>query len=255
LLMRAIVGRALPPETASSAIRIDQPGPAECPEHSAGTIKAGAAPSAPRPSAGAVAIVAAAAATVLGTTFVVDTASAAVQVLAAVAVAALTLALVPLAAGKRLRSDTYIVASAAAGAAAIHYAVIAEHFDEWWGFGLFFVSIAVAQLVWAVVVVASSSRLLMWFGVVGNAAIIALWIVTRTAGTLLGPEPHAPEPVAVADSVATALEMALVVVGTRLLATAPTKRALSQRLAWTVSGVTLALTSVGLLSVLDLAGL
>jgi hypothetical protein len=184
-----------------------------------------------------------------------DAGSTAAQIAAATAVVVVTLAVVPLAARRRLCLVSYSVASAAAGAAAIHYAVVAEHFDEWWGFGLFFVSIAVAQLVWAVVVVASSSRLLMWFGVVGNAAIIALWIVTRTAGTLVGPEPHTPEPVAVADSVATALEVALVVVGTWLLATAPTKRALSRRLAWVVSGVTLALTSVGLLSVLDLAGL
>jgi hypothetical protein len=203
----------------------------------------------PRPSASAVAIVGAAAATLFSTS--VDAGSTAAQIAAAVAVAGLTLAVVPLAARERLGFETYAVAYAATGAAAIHFAVIVEHFEEWWGFGLFFVSIAVAQLAWAVAVVASRSRPLILSGVVGNAAIVALWILARTAGTLVGPEPHAPEPIAAADSVATAFEIAIVVAGTWLVANPPTRRAPSPRLGWIVSGVTLALTSLGLLSVLD----
>ena len=180
-----------------------------------------------------------------------DVGSTAAQIATATAVAAVTLAVVPLAARQGLCLVTYSVASAAAGAAAIHYAVVAEHFDEWWGFGLFFVSSAVAQLVWAVVVVASRSRLLIWFGVVGNGAIVGLWIVTRTFGTPLGPEPTTPEPIALADSVATAFEVAIVVAGTWLAWSVRMRLALSSRLAWLVSGVTLVLTSVGLLSVLE----
>jgi hypothetical protein len=219
------------------------------PEHSVGRIEAGAAPSVPRPSAGAVAIVVAASATALG--MGMDVASTAAQIAAATAVAAVTLAVVPLAARRRLCLATYSVASAAAGAAAIHYAVVAEHFDEWWGFGLFFVSSAVAQLVWAMVVVASPSRPVIWFGVVGNAAIVVLWIVTRTFGTLVGPEPTTPEPIGVADSVATAFEVAIVVAGTWLAWSVRMTLALSSRRAWLVSGITLVLTSVGLLSVLE----
>ena len=219
------------------------------PEHSVGRIEAGAAPSVPRPSAGAVAIVAAASATAL--VMGIDVASTAAQIAAATAVAAVTLAVVPLAARRRLCLATYSVACAAAGAAAIHYAVVAEHFDEWWGFGLFFVSSAVAQLVWARVVVASPSRPVIWFGVVGNAAIVVLWIVTRTFGTLVGPEPTTPEPIGVADSVATAFEVAIVVAGTWLAWSVRMTLALSSRCTWLVSGVTLVLTSVGLLSVLE----
>lgn len=220
-------------------------------EHSVGRIEVGAAPSVPRPPVGTVAIVAAATATALGMGMGVG--STAAQIAAATAVAAVTLAVVPLAARRPLGLVTYSVGSAAAGAAAIHYAVVAEHFDEWWGFGLFFVSSAVAQLVWAVVVVASRSRLLIWFGVAGNAAIVVLWIVTRTFGTLVGPEPTTPEPIALADSVATAFEVAIVILGTWLAWGVRMGLALSPRLAWLVSGVTLALTSLGLLSVLDVA--
>ena len=221
-------------------------------EHSVGGIEAGAVPSVPRPSAGAVAILAAAAATALG--IGMDFGPTEAQIAAAAAVAAVTLAVVPLAARRPLGLVTYSIASAAAGAAAIHYAVVAEHFDEWWAFGLFFVVSAVAQLVWAVVVVASRSRFLIWFGVIGNAAIVLLWIVTRTVGTLVGPEPATPEPIALADSVATALELVIVVAGTWLAWSVRMTPALSSRLAWVVSGNTLVLTSVGLLSVLEVLG-
>jgi hypothetical protein len=202
----------------------------------------------PRPSAGAVATIAALTATALG--LAVDIGSMAVQIAAAAAVATFTVAVVPLAARRQTCVIAYSVASAAVGAAAIHYAVVAEHLGEWWGFGLFFVASAVAQLVWAVVIVASPSRALIWAGVVGNAAIVVLWIVTRTVGTLVGPEPATPEPIGLADSVATAFEIAIVVVGTRLAWSVRTEPA-PPRLAWIVSGVTLVLTSVGLLSVLE----
>jgi hypothetical protein len=218
-------------------------------EHSVAQSEAGAAPRVPRPAAGAVAIVAAVAATLLGTG--IDATSPALQIAAAVAVGAATLAVVPLAARRRPRLATHSAASASAGAAAIHYAVVAEHFEEWWGFALFFVLSATAQLVWAVLVVTTRSGLLMWLGVVGNAAIVVLWIVTRTVGTLVGPEPATPEPIGLADSMASAFELTIVVAGIRVAWSARTRPALSSRLAWVVSGVTLVLTSVGLLSVLE----
>jgi hypothetical protein len=221
-------------------------------EHSVGRIGAGAAPSVPRPSAGAVAIIAALTATALG--MAVDIGSTAAQIAAAAAVATFTVAVVPVAARRQTCPITYSVASAAAGAAAIHYAVVAEHLHEWWGFGLFFVASAVAQLVWAVAIMASRSQVLIWAGVVGNAAIVLLWIVTRTVGTLVGPEPATPEPIGLADSVATAFEMAIVVAGTWLAWSLRVGSALSSRLAWVVSGVTLVLTSLGLLSVGEVVG-
>jgi hypothetical protein len=217
-------------------------------EHSVARLEAGAAPSVSRPSAVAVAIVAAATATALGTGMAAG--STAAQIVAAVVVAALTVVVVPLAQRRHVSLVTYSVASASTGAAAIHYAVVAEHFDEWWGFGLFFVASAVAQLVWAVAVMASRSRFLIWVGVIGNAAIVLLWVVTRTVGTLVGPEPATPEPIGLADSVATAFELIIVVAGTWLAWSDGIRPALSSRLAWVVSGVALVVTSVGLLSVL-----
>jgi hypothetical protein len=203
----------------------------------------------PRPSAWAAAIVVSATATALG--IGMDAGSTAVQIATAAVVAAFTAAVVPLAQRRQVSLVTYSVASASTGAAAIHYAVVAEHFDEWWGFGLFFVASAVAQLVWAVAVVASRSRFLIWVGVIGNAAIVLLWVVTRTVGTLVGPEPATPEPIGLADSVATAFELTIVSAGIWLAWSEGIRPALSSRLAWVVSGVALVVTSVGLLSVLE----
>ena len=211
-------------------------------EHSVGRIERGAAPSVPRPSAGVVTILAAAAATAVG--FRMDVASAAVA-------AILVVAVVPLAARRPLGVLSHCAASASAGAAAIHFAVVAEHFEEWWCFGVFFVACGVAQLVWAAGVAASRSRLLIRLGVIGNAAIVVLWVITRTVGTLVGPEPDTPEPIGMADSIATAFELTIVVAGAWLAWGVRMRPALSSRQAWAVSSATLALTSVGLLSVLE----
>jgi predicted branched-subunit amino acid permease len=115
------------------------------------------------------------------------------------------------------RPAVAVVAAASAGAAAIHAAVIPEHLEEWWAFGLFFLLTGVVQLVWAVMVVRSSSRSVIWLGVLGNASIVFLWIITRTVGTLIGPEPHTPETVGLADALATAFELVIVVTGAWLI--------------------------------------
>jgi hypothetical protein len=132
-----------------------------------------------------------------------------------------------------------------AGAAAIHFAVIADHLEEWWAFGVFFAAMGVAQLLWAALVVASPSHLLVRVGVLGNAAIIALWIVTRTAGTLIG-----PESVGVADSVATAFELGVVLAGPWLPRGIRSNRGTTRSVVWTFGGLTWAVTGVALLSVL-----
>ena len=207
-------------------------------------------------AAAGLAAVAAAAATLLGTHLGGDLHPAAAQIVAAAAVAVATLAVGPLALRTtRTRAHLIVLAAAllSAGAAAIHYAVITSHFDEWWGFGAFFIASGIAQLAWALLAVTWPSRLLFWMGVLGNAAIVALWIVTRTAGTLLGPDPHTPEPVGLGDTVATGFEV-VIVAGALWLAArgVPGWRAL-RTLTWIVAAVTLALTTLALLSVMGAA--
>jgi hypothetical protein len=221
-------------------------------EHSVARLHAGAAHNAPRPAAGVVATLAAVAATLLGTTVVADGPTA-LQIAGAVAISALTLAVVPLAAHARTSRAAIAAALLSTGAASIHCAVIADHLEEWWAFGVFFAAMGVAQLLWAALVVASPSHLLVWLGVFGNAAIVALWIVTRTAGTLVGPDAHTPESVGVADSVATAFELGVVFASPWLAGGVRSNRGTARRAVWTLGGLTWALTAVALLSVLGVA--
>jgi len=221
-------------------------------EHSVARFEAGAAHRAPRLRAGAVATVAAVAATLLGTTAVAD-GPRSVQIAGALAVSALMLAVVPLAADGRASLSALVVALLSAGAASIHFAVTADHLEEWWAFGAFFAAIGVIQLVWAALVVASPSGLLIRIGMFGNAAIVALWVVTRTAGTLVGPDPTTPESVGVADSLATAFEFGVVLGGPFVAAGMASNGGTARRLAWASGGVMWLLTVVALLSVLGVA--
>ena len=143
-----------------------------------------------------------------------------------------------------------------AGAAVIHFAVIPGHWDEYWGQGLFFIVAAVAQLLWALWVVIAPSRLIYLAGAAGNAAIVAMWIVTRTAGIPAGPGSGEPEPVEFGDTLATAFEVILVVGALALARTVVTRRlgrtngalAPSVLLALVVA----ALTAASLLSLVEL---
>jgi hypothetical protein len=104
-----------------------------------------------------------------------------------------------------------VVALASLVAAAVHVSVVGEHAEESALYAAFFVVLTVAQVVYAVAVVARPDRLLLLAGAVGNAMTVALWVVTRTAGIPLGPEAGEVESVGVLDAVATAAEVVAVV--------------------------------------------
>lgn len=109
------------------------------------------------------------------------------------------------------------------GSAVIHFVVIPGHWDEYWGQGLFFIVAAIGQLLWAVWVVVAPSRLIYLAGAAGNAAIVALWVVTRTAGVPAGPGAGEREAVEFADTLATVFEVLLVVGALVLARTVPAR--------------------------------
>src|ERR1700742_4847243 len=87
----------------------------------------------------------------------------------------------------------YLLGALAVGAAAIHFAVVFEHFVEYTLYGVFFLVISWAQLIWPVVLVWRPSRLWLWLGIAGNAIIIAVYVASRTAGLPFGPDLHSAE--------------------------------------------------------------
>jgi hypothetical protein len=102
------------------------------------------------------------------------------------------------------------LAALSMAAAAIHFAVMGEHFAEYLAFGVFFSIVAWFQAVWAVGMIVLPSRGLLLLGLVGNAVVILVWLTSRTVGLPIGPEAGAPEPAAFVDVLSTILETAIV---------------------------------------------
>ena len=112
-----------------------------------------------------------------------------------------------------------LLALCSAGAAVIHAVVCPEHFREFVAFGVFFLVVAAAlQGVWAVAVVLRPTRRLLMVGAAGNAVVVLVWAVSRTAGLPIGPEVWHPEAISALDVVATLLEAGLVLGASILLA-------------------------------------
>jgi hypothetical protein len=104
-------------------------------------------------------------------------------------------------------------------AALIHLWVMPEHFEEWWGYGAFFLVAASAQLLYVPLLLRWPTRTVLLLGIGGNFAIVVLYLLTRTVGIpLFGPEAGEVEGVGFADVCATTSELGIgVALGTALL--------------------------------------
>jgi hypothetical protein len=100
-----------------------------------------------------------------------------------------------------------LAAIASLGAALIHLAVAPTHWQEWPPSGLFFVSIALFQLIWAWVVLARTTTPVLAAGILINVGVLALWALSRTAGAPFGPHAGEPELVQGADLCALLLQI------------------------------------------------
>jgi hypothetical protein len=139
------------------------------------------------------------------------------------------------------------LAALSTGAAVIHFAVVAQHLEEWWLTGVFFIVIAVFQLLWGLLVVLRPSLPVYLSGAVVNALIVVTWIVSRTTGVPVGPEAGEAESIGFPDVLATAFEVLLVALAVKL-ALQPSNR-LSRTwsaLNWPVVVATAALTALAL---------
>jgi len=103
------------------------------------------------------------------------------------------------------------LAALSVGAAAIHFAVTFEHFNEYVLDGVFFLIISWAQMIWAAALVWRLSRLWLSLGLAGNALVLAVYVASRSTGLPIGPGVHHPEPVGGLDVMSGILEFALIV--------------------------------------------
>jgi hypothetical protein len=95
-------------------------------------------------------------------------------------------------------------------AAWVHLAYTASHLRQWWAYGAFFLATGIGQALFAPLVLRRPSPVVAVVGIAGNLAIVAMYVVSRTAGPPLGPHAHVPEPAGPIDLATTGAEIALV---------------------------------------------
>jgi hypothetical protein len=120
----------------------------------------------------------------------------------------------------------YAAAALSLLAALLHLWVTPEHFEEWWGYGAFFVVAGAAQIFYVPIVLLWPTRIILLGGIAGNLAIVVLYLLTRTVGIpFFGPEAGEVEGFGFVDVCATASELGIpVALGAALLRNAPPER-------------------------------
>ncbi|WP_245234160.1 hypothetical protein [Mycobacterium sp. PS03-16] len=101
-------------------------------------------------------------------------------------------------------------ALASLGAAVVHVAVVPAHWREWVPAGMFFVVLALFQLIWARAVLTRTTAPVLIAGIALNAGAVALWASSRTVGAPFGPHAGQAELVAAADLCAALLQIYVV---------------------------------------------
>jgi hypothetical protein len=124
------------------------------------------------------------------------------------------------------------IALGGAGAAAVHFVVMPDHFEESALYGAFFLVAAIVQLGYSALLLARPSRTLVAAGVAGNLAVILLWVVTRTISIPLGPGAGTTEAFGGLDILASAFEALVVICGTVTLVHKPTATPRLRAPAW-----------------------
>ena len=120
-----------------------------------------------------------------------------------------------------------LVASLSGLAAGIHLSVAPEHFDEWWGYGTFFVLAALGEVALVVALAVRPRAWVVQAGIWGSVVTMLMYLLSRTSGIPLGPAAGAVEAVELPGLAATAAEGALVIVLCRLLGGRERRRTLN----------------------------
>jgi len=110
-----------------------------------------------------------------------------------------------------------VAALASIAAGAINIAVAATIAGASAQTQAFFGAVGSAQVVWGLLALVWAPRWWLALGALGNALVVATWLVSRTVGLPIGQYAHVVLPVGFSDSVATILE-AVTLVGATVLA-------------------------------------
>lgn len=109
-----------------------------------------------------------------------------------------------------IKSIVYVAAALSMAAALIHLWATPAHFTEWWGYGSFFVSAALAQGVCGILLLRWPDKRLFYAGIAGNLMIVSLFVAGYTAGMPFGPHAGTVHPVNMLGLSATTAEVLLI---------------------------------------------
>lgn len=116
-----------------------------------------------------------------------------------------------------------VVAALALVAGAIHAVAMVDHFSHWWAYGVFFLGVTYAQVLWSVWLYRHrDDQRTLRYGALGSLALVGVWLVSRTVGIPIGPQAGV-EPVGAMDVMSSIDE--LVTAGLIATIVAPSGRA------------------------------
>jgi hypothetical protein len=105
-------------------------------------------------------------------------------------------------------TSTVCLASLMAGT--VHAVVAPGHFQEDARFGALFLALSVFQLALAVLLLRQPSAAVWTLGASVNLVVLAVWLVSRTAGLPFGPHPGIAESVGLLDAMSGVYELVVV---------------------------------------------
>ena len=129
----------------------------------------------------------------------------------------------------------WTVAGLMVGAAAIHFGMMGEHAGVSWTHGLFFAASAWAQLALAGLIVFRPSRAVITAGIIGNLAILAIWVISRTVGIAIGSD-GTPDAWGRVDGLCAVFEGLAVLASFALLSTSLSRRPVSASVGFASAG-------------------
>lgn len=114
-----------------------------------------------------------------------------------------------------LRPRTWLIRATilATSLGLLHFLATPLYFEQWLGYGVFFFTVAVLQVVYSMALgVGPPSRPLLWLGIIGNGLIVVLWVITRAVGVpFFGAMAGEVLPVGLLDGITQLLAIAQVV--------------------------------------------
>lgn len=130
-----------------------------------------------------------------------------------------------IAAGRRFggRTPRGLAVALSFASGLMHAWVVRDHAAHWWVYGVFFVGLAVAQAAYALLLwrTAVPARGLLASGILGNLAIMGVYLWSRAVAVPFGPHAGRPEPVGALDLASLLAEGAVVGILAAMLVRAP----------------------------------